>query len=155
MTNSLSVERERLNSLFGRIDEFDEDKELQSHWVKYLCVLSNGHIENSIRYIYSQYAEKRSNENIAKYINSNLRRFQNANTERILTLISAFSKDWRDEIDKFITDEMKKSIDNIVTNKNAIAHGRSVGITSSLLRKYWVNSIKVLEFIEEQTKRNR
>ncbi len=54
-----------------------------------------------------------------------------------------------------LTDEMKDSIDSIVNNKNSIAHGKSVGITSSSLMKYWVNSIKVLEFIEEQTKRNK
>lgn len=152
MSNRLYIEREQLNYLYKRISEFDDDEELKSHLVKYLCVLSNGHIENSIRYIYNQYAEKRSNENIANYINSNLRYFQNAKTEKILTLISTFSKDWRDEMDKFITDEMKDSIDGIVENKNSIAHGRNVGITYSRLIKYWDNSIKVLEFIEGQTK---
>lgn len=152
MVNRLSVEREKLNSLFDKTDEFD-DEEIRSHWVKYLCVLSSGHIENSIRYIYGQYAEKRSHENVANFITNNLRRFQNAKMEKILTVASAFSKDWRDELDKFVTEEMKDSIDSIIHNKNQIAHGKSVGITYLSLKKYWENSLKVLEFIEEQSKK--
>lgn len=152
MANKLSVEREILNSLFRKTNDFEDDKEIQSHWVKYLCVLSSGHIETSIRYIYSQYAEKKSHKNVANYIIYNLRRFQNAKTEKILTLTSAFSKDWRDELEKFITDEMKESIDSIVENRNSIAHGKSVGLTYSSLKKYWENTVNVLEFIEEQCK---
>lgn len=152
MANKLSVEREILNSLFKKTDDFENEKEIQSHWVKYLCVLSSGHIENSIRYIYIHYAEKKSHKNVANHITNNLRHFQNANTEKILTLTSTFSKDWRDELEKFITDDMKDSIDSIVRNRNKIAHGESVGLTYSGLKKYWENTIKVLEFIEKQCK---
>lgn len=154
MANKLSLERERLNSLYRRVKDFDEDPEIQSHWVKYLCILSSGHIENSIRYIYGQYAENKSHENIANYINSNLRKFQNPFTEKIVKLTSAFSKEWGEELNKFITVEMETSINSIVGLRNSIAHGQSVSVTYSSMQRYWENTIKVLEFIEEQSKRS-
>lgn len=154
MVNKISLERERLNILYKRVKDFDEDSEIQSHWVKYLCILSSGHIENSVRYIYGQYAENKSHENIANYINNNLRKFQNPTTEKIIKLTSAFSKEWGEELKKFITLEMETSINSIVGNRNNIAHGQSVTITYSSMKRYWENTIKVLEFIEEQSKRS-
>ncbi len=153
MANKISLERERLNNLYIRTKDFEDDSEIQSHWVKYLCILSSGHIENSIRHIYGQYAENKSHENIANYINSNLRKFQNPTTEKIVNLTSAFSKEWGDELNKFISEEMETSINSIVGLRNSIAHGQSVTVTFSSMQRYWENTIKVLEFIEEQSKR--
>jgi len=152
MTNKLSIERKRLNDLYSKTKDFD-DPELQSHWVKYLCILSSGHIENSIRYIYGTYAENKSHQNIANYMYKNLRRFQNPNTDKIINLTSAFNKDWGKNLEKFISDseEMKSSINSIISLRNLIAHGESVTVTYSSLEKYWENTIKVLDFIEKQT----
>lgn len=153
MTNKISIERKRLNSLYSKTTDFDDDPELQSHWVKYLCILSSGHIENSIRYIYGTYAKNKSHQNIANYIQNNLRRFQNPNTEKIINITSAFNKDWGKNLEKYISDsdEMKSSINSIIGLRNLIAHGESVTVTYSSLEKYWKNTIKVLEFIEKQS----
>ena len=152
MTNKLSIERNRLNYLYSKAKDFD-DPELQSHWVKYLCILSSGHIENSIRYIYGTYAKNKSHENLANYIQNNLRRFQNPKTEKIIDITSAFNKDWGENLEKYLSDsdEMKSSINSIIGLRNSIAHGESVTVTYSSLEKYWKNTIKVLEFIEKQS----
>lgn len=152
MTNKISTERKRLNSLYSKTTDFD-DPEIQSHWVKYLCILSSGHIENSIRYIYGTYAKNKSHENLANYIQNNLRRFQNPKTEKIIDITSAFNKDWGENLEKYLSDsdEMKSSINSIIGLRNSIAHGESVTVTYSSLEKYWKNTIKVLEFIEKQS----
>ena len=150
MANKLSIERKILISLYSKTKDFD-DPELQSHWVKYLCILSSGHIENSIRYIYGRYAENKSHQNIANYIQNNLRRFQNPTTDKIINLTSAFNKEWGENLDKYISAEMKDSINSIVGLRNSIAHGQSVTVTYSSMKNYWENTIKVLEFIEKQS----
>jgi hypothetical protein len=154
MSNKLPIDRKILDSLYSRANDFD-DPEIQSHWVKYLCILSSGHIENSIRHIYGRYAENKANQNIANYIQNNLRRFQNPKTQKIIDLTSAFNKEWGDQLKEFISEEMKDSINSIVGLKNAIAHGQSVSVTYSTLKKYWENTIKVLEFIENQSQKNK
>lgn len=152
MTNKISIERKRLNSLYSKTSDF-KDPEIQSHWVKYLCILSSGHIENSIQYIYGTYAKNKSHENLANYIQKNLSRFQNPKTQKIIDITSAFNKDWGKNLEKYISDsdELKSSINSIIGNRNLIAHGESVTLTYSSLKKYWENTIKVLEFIENQS----
>lgn len=155
MTSRLSSERSKINHLYELIGKFDGEEELRSHLSRYLCIISNGHIEESLRIIYGQYTEnKSSHQNITNYVSKDLGEFRNPNTEKILALTSRFSPEWRKELELFLTDEMKDSLNSIVNIKNALAHGRTTGISYITLKKYWENVIKVLDFIDSQCKKS-
>ncbi len=151
--NKLSIERKKLNYLYEEIGKFKGDPETFSHLTKYLCILSNGYIEETIRTIYSQYAVKTSHPHVANYVYKNLKYFQNAKSDRIIQLTYDFSKTWGHELEAYMTDEMIAGIDSIVNTKNALAHGGNTGITYRDLKKYWDDTTKVLDYIESQCTR--
>lgn len=153
MSSKLSSERSKINHLYDLIGNFDDDEEIRAHLVRYLCIISNGHIEESLRIIYGQYTEsKSSHQNIINYVSRDLGDFRNPNVEKILALASRFSPNWRKELERFLTDEMKESLNSIVNIKNALAHGRTTGISYITLKRYWDNVIKILDFIDSQCK---
>lgn len=148
--SKLAVDRKKLNYLYDEIGNYKGDPEILSHLTKYLCILSNGYLEEAIRTIYGQYVKKTAHPHVANYVNKNLRYFQNAKSERIVELTYAFSKTWGHELEIYMTDEMKDGIDSIVEIKNSLAHGGNVGVTYRDLRNYWENASKVLDYIESQ-----
>jgi len=141
----------RLDSLFEKVKNI-QDFELQAEWAKYLCVLVSGYLETAIRAIYSEYARNKANKNVANFVSSRLSGFQNPNVDMILQRARAFSPIWADELESVLNtrDELKNSVNSIVTNRNHIAHGENVGITYTTIYKYYQNAIKVMEMIENQ-----
>jgi len=59
-----------------------------------------------------------------------------------------FEKDWKREINK-LPYIAKVSFNNILTNKNALAHGTPCSITLDEVIKYYNNSKKVIQKIDE------
>lgn len=154
MSRKLSNERSKINYLYKLIGDYNGDEEIRAHLVRYLCIISNGHIEESLRLIYSQYTEnKSSHQNIINYVSRDLGDFRNPNTQKILDLTTKFSPEWRKELELFLTDEMKDSLNSIVNIKNALAHGRTTSISYINLKKYWDNVLRVLDFIDDQCKK--
>lgn len=48
--------KNRLDSLFGRINSLAGDIEMQAQWAQYLCIITSGFIESSIRILFIEYA---------------------------------------------------------------------------------------------------
>jgi NAD-specific glutamate dehydrogenase len=111
-------QRRRLDDVFQKVRDLSWDAELQAHWARYLCILTSGFIETSVRTIYLQYAEQKSAPYVASYVESQLSRFQNPRMERIIQLASAFNPRWGDEIRSNMADELKDAIDSIVSLRN-------------------------------------
>jgi len=152
--NDLALKRKKLNYIFEKVGKYDsEDGEIDSYLAKYLCILSSGFLEESIRTIYGNYAEGKSNRNVTEYVKKRLRSFQNADYESILQTTYSFSNEWGNNLEKFVTEEMKTSINSIVNNKNLLAHGSNSGITYDSLKNYFENSLKVLDFLETLCKK--
>ncbi|NJN67634.1 MAG: hypothetical protein HC884_13435 [Chloroflexaceae bacterium] len=146
------IERQRrhLNEVFQKVRALSWDAELQSHWARYLCVLVSGFIETSVRAIYLQYAEKKSDPYVASYVESQLSRFQNPRMERIIQLASAFNPRWGNELRTSVADELKDAVDSIVILRNKIAHGESVGVTYTRILEYYQKANKVIDLLIKQ-----
>lgn len=142
--------RQQLDHLFKRIAAYREDLELQSHWARYLCILTSGFLETSVRSIYGQYARTKSAPFVANYVDGQLKRFQSPKMENILELTRSFSTDWEERLRDAVEGEPKDAVDSIVSNRHNIAHGKSVGITYHTVRRYYGNAIKVIELIDAQ-----
>ena len=145
----ITSNKDRLDFLFTKIEDIPEDLELQAHWAKYLCVLVSGFLEKSVSLILKEYAERNSSPIITNFVEKKIGRFQNANMKKIMQLIMSFNSDWADTLEKELSGETKDSVDSIVANKNNIAHGVSVGITYAQIKKYYENSLVLIERIEE------
>lgn len=151
MNNITAVRyKQRLDNLFNQIRAFSGNVELQSHWAKYLCILTVGFLETSVRAIYSEYARTNGPPFAGNFVNIQLKYFQNPKMEKILELTKLFSSEWESNLKIVAGDEAKSAVDSIVAIRNRIAHGEWVGITYASVQCYYQNVQKVVRLIDEQ-----
>ena len=153
MKNPTVIEgKERLDRLFEKVNAYNEDEELKAHLVQYLCVQVSGFIETSVRAILIDYAgRKGSDQYVSNFVENQLQRsIQNPNVDTILQLIRSFNANWEVCLRAQVTEEMKSSIGSIRSNRNQIAHGVSVTISYAPTRRYYQDTVAVIELIEQQ-----
>lgn len=142
--------RNRLDSLIGQIPNLTDASGLQSHLVKFACVLVCGYIEVSLRDILQEYTHTRASENIRQFVNKQLGRSRNPNMEGIVQLVGAFSQDWAEDMRIKTQGRLKDHVDSLVANRNQIAHGESVGLSYVQLEGYYRSALAVIELVEKQ-----
>ena len=144
------LELRRLIDLTSRATE---DINLQGHWGRYLCVMAAGFLEYSLQTLYADFATNSSSYHVSQFVSQHLGRIYNPNSERFLQTAGDFSKEWREELAEFFLEDpdlRQGAINSIMSIRNKIAHGESVGITPARVREYLDRSVEVLEFIERQ-----
>lgn len=146
MNANIMIQKQKIDALFNLISSA-EDEELQSHWAKYLCVLISGYLENAMRIALTEYVSSRAHPNISQYINKNVQKLTNLNSQKIGDLLNSFNDEWKSNFLSMITDEEREAINTIVTNRHNIAHGRDVGLTISSVKTYYERVIHAVEII--------
>lgn len=145
---------QRLQTLIKRVDEAcGGNIEMQSHWAKYICILSAGVIENALREFYTDYAVKQVSEPVGRYVSSTISPIKNPKIQKFLEIASAFQQAWRDELEIYANLEGRgDAINSIMTNRHQVAHGKShiSNITLAQLKEYLAKAVEVLEFIDQQ-----
>lgn len=128
----IHAEVERLLSLQHELPD-----ELQGSFARYLCVLASSYLEASCRQLIFEYARKRSDPTVLRYVEAGVAGFRNPNTETILQLVGRFSVALRDSVKQQISDKIKTSVDSIYANRNSVAHGRPSGVSIGQMRGYY------------------
>ncbi len=149
MNVDLARERSRIDNIFALTSKLNYDEELVSHWARYLCVLTSGMLEQSLRIMLSDYATRHANDEVARHSHKHVQRLTNLNNERLCELLGSFSAEWRKAFEASVRDEQKAAVDSLVANRNEIVHGRNVGITINRVRDYYKRSLEVVEWIRE------
>lgn len=141
---------QRIDNLFSRVASFDDPKD-KSEWSKYLCILVSGYIEESLRVLLEDYASERKNASspIKNFVLKQIKNITNCKTQKILDTLDSFDSSWKDAFEEKITPEIKDSIDSIVANRHAIAHGKNTGITYTTVTNYYKNIKKAIEILED------
>ena len=79
---------------------------------------------------------------------SRLSEFQNPKVGKICELLGAFdpalAATWREAL----SDEQADAIDSIVSNRNQIAHGRSIGLSFDVWNRYYKSALQALARME-------
>jgi hypothetical protein len=138
--------RQRLDGLFKKTGQIT-DLELQAHWARYLCVLTSGFLEVSVRALFGQYARRVSAPSVASYVEKRLEDFQSAKMNNICALTKMFNEEWAEQLETDTVGELKDAVDSIVANRHQIAHGNDVGITHARMKAYYERSVKVVDLI--------
>jgi hypothetical protein len=141
--------RKRLDAVFSRAPSSSSDIELQADFAKYLCVLVSGFFENALIALVLDYVEKRSSPGVTAFVERQLGFWTNPNTEKICTLFGAFDPDWRQELEQYLIDEKKESVNSLVALRHKIAHGESVGTSLSQIRRYYQTITEVVDDIDK------
>ena len=147
-------EKQKIDHVFDLANHIEPNDELLSHWAKYLCVLTSGFIENSLRLILIHFVEHRASPQVLNFVESRIRSITNLNEDRVAQLLGAFSYNWRDRFSKKRTQEQKDAIDSVIANRHLIVHGRSVELTLARMRGYYTEIVKAITIIDEECVNN-
>ena len=153
-----SVELDRqaaaLRQLIKRVghDPTTRALEMQGHWARYICVLSAGYVENSVREIYGCYIKKNSySPAVIRYAIKQLDGVQNPRPEKLVKIAAAFDLAWGRDLDIYLNQNYRSdAVNSIMSNRHLIAHGRSSNITVGQVSLYLGKVVEIAEFMETQ-----
>lgn len=145
--------RQRIDALFNKISSVANLAD-KSEWSKYLCILVSGYIEESLRVLLEAYSATRASTNIQNFISKQIKGITNCKTNKIIDVLSKFNPVWGSDFasqiaaKSSIADEIKNSIDSIVDNRHAIAHGKNTGISYPTVLNYYNSVKKAVDVLE-------
>lgn len=149
MTGQAEVNRLRqiLDGTFKRATAVGPDLELQSDFARYLCVLVSGFLENAVGELLLEHTRRYSQPSIQRFVEFRLQRLTNLKAQRLLDLLGSFDPEWRSDLERFLVDERKDAVDSIVSLRNSISHGQSVGVTFVRVKEYYGHIQTVVDHI--------
>lgn len=152
MNIDITRHKQRLDNLFSEASKITDFK-MQGEWARYLCVLSSGYLENSIRIILESYTTVNSSLRIQRFNEPIIGNITNCKTGKITKILEQFDPTWgttfTSEINKKskIPDEIKDSIDSLVQTRHDIAHGKNVGAGYVRIKGYFDKAEIVIQII--------
>ena len=151
MTGRAEVNRLRqiLEGTFDRAMSIGPDPELQSDFARYLCILVSGFLEKAVAELVLEHARRHSQASIQRFVEYRSRRITNINAQRLQELLGTFDPVWQSDLEKFLVDERKAAVDSIVSLRNLISHGQSVGVTFVRVKEYYEHVREVLEHVAD------
>lgn len=149
MIPDINREIHKIDRIFDLVKNLDPAEELLAHWAKYLCVLTSGLIENSLRIILTRYVADKASPQVANFVESKIKGITNLNDEKISQLLGAFSSEWGDRFTTKRTEPQKAAIDSVIANRHLIVHGRSVGLSFVRMKEYFEEVVKTIKLIDE------
>ncbi len=153
MKPQILAHKQRLDNLYAKVALVPTPQE-QVEWSKYLCVLTAGFIEDSLRALILDYSKNNASLKIQRFVEKEISYVTNCKTERILEVLNKFDPKWTTTFETEIKNsspidkEVKDSIDSIVSNRHLIAHGKSVGLTYSKVKKYYGYCTRAIQILE-------
>ena len=104
--------KSQLDAAFDRAKRLAHlaDLETQADFARYLCVLVSGYLEKSISELVLEHARQCGGPSMQRFVESNTRRFSNANAQRIKELLGSFNTDWKADLDELLVDEFKDAL---------------------------------------------
>ena len=126
--------------------------EMQGHWARYICVLSAGYVENSVREIYGCYIKKNSYSSaVIRYAIKQLDGVQNPRPEKLVKIAASFDQSWGRDLEIHLNQNYRsEAVNSIMSNRHLIAHGRSSNITVGQISLYLGKVDEIAEFLETQ-----
>jgi len=152
MNYRINAQIRSLDSLFSIAERID-DEEIKGHFSKYLCIKTSGLLENYFKSQIGDYVDASSSKPTANYIKSKFKTFTNIDYDKIHKLFDSFSSDWTNTLEIQITDELKSSLNAIISNRNNIAHGNNDSITFGNMKVHYQNMKKIIEILDTVIKK--
>jgi len=141
--------RQRIAAAFARSAGISDDTELLADQARYLCVLVSGFIEKSVAEIVLEYTRRSSTPSVQRFVEKRTAHFTNANAEKVLQLLGSFDPKWRQDLEDILVDEYKDAFDSVVSLRQQIAHGGSVGVTYVRIKDYFDAITQVIDYIQD------
>lgn len=141
-----------IDTLFATCDLIG-DEEIKSHFSKYLCVKVSGLLENYMKSQVGDYVDATCSQATAKYVKNKLRTFTNIDYKKLSSFLESFDSNWCSEFQRLVVDDMKSSLNGIISNRNNIAHGVNDSITPSVIKRHYENLKLIIGILDNIIKR--
>jgi hypothetical protein len=132
--------------------EAGSDSEVKAHWAKYVCVLVSGYIEQSVKEILLEHAESKSSPRIVSYVTRTWPSSKNMACTAISEILQHFDVDWQKSFDDWSSkDERKKEINEIISWRNNIAHGKESSTNNVTINSVGIKfntACSLIDFLE-------
>ena len=157
MNPKIHANKQKLDNLYLKVSTVPNAQD-KVEWSKYLCVLTAGFIEESLRVLLMEFAKNNSSKQIQRYLEKEIGHITNCKTERIIEVLNKFDIRWATDFEKDIKDkspidkEIKDSLDSVVSNRHLIAHGKSVGMSYTTIKEYYNYCITAISILENTIK---
>ena len=141
-----------LDALFEVADKIT-DEEVKGHFSKYLCIKTSGLLETYFKGQIGDYVDATSPKPIANFTKDKFKTFTNIDTNKIQKLFNSFSPIWTETFDKEMSDELKSSLNAIISNRNNIAHGNNDSITFLSIKEHYANVKQIILILDKIIKK--
>ena len=125
---------------------------LSAHWAKYTCVLISGYIEQSVKEILLEHVSKNSGTRINRYVERTWPSSRNMRYRALFNVLEDFEPGWAEKFESWVDkDERKKEINEIVSWRNSIAHGKESNtnnVTLSSVKEKFRIACQLVDYIE-------
>lgn len=155
MTEKKKSPRKSYRARLERLAEKQPDNpEEQADWAKYICVLVSGFIEQAVKEILLEFAQRHEVNRLQSYIEGTWPESRNMKTSNIKEILTHFDQTWGARFDEWLKnkDQYKSEINSLIASRNDIAHGKEANTTNVTLRST-KNRLKIalelVEFIED------
>ena len=138
----------RIDDLFKATSILPDDIEIRSHWARYLCILSYGYIETSVRNIFLVYAKNKAHAYVVNFVEKGLDRFRNATMNNIKDLARMFNQEWVEAIEQDLDQEVIDAVNSLANNRHQISHGKHTGISLVFVKKWHEKSRELIKYLE-------
>lgn len=150
MSQSDTMQRSmaRIEDTFERAKAFDDRPDVQADYVRYLCVLVTGYLEQAVVSVVLNYVDTAGSASFSRYVSKTLQRPGSMRADNILRLVGRFDRDWKNQLEQKLTVQHREIIGTIYANRNRIAHGEDVDLTYRQVRNGFDTATKAVELIE-------
>jgi len=129
------------------------ETEIHAHWAKYACVLISGFIEQALKEVVLEYAESKAAPQIRNHIEHTWPKSRNMRSDVIQRTLEGLDKGWSKKHEEWSNEnQRKKEINEIITWRNDIVHGKESNLNSitlvSVKDKFKV-ACDLVDFIED------
>lgn len=140
----------KLDRLFALADAIEDNDEVKSYHVQYLCIKTSGLIEACFKEFIENYLKKKCPQPISNYVVSRFNHFTNADYDKLKETLGLFCNDWKVCFVYSVNDEMKASLNSVVNLRHNFAHGvnSSSNISFSEMKKHYNNVKAIINLME-------
>ncbi len=139
----------RIDDVFERAVGFDDEPDIQTDYVRYLCVLVTGFLEQAVVRVILNYVDALGDPSLSRYVAETLRRPGSMQVEQILRLVGRFNEDWRTELGEKLTTRHREAIGSVYASRNKIAHGEDVDLAYRQIRGDYDLVREAIDFLED------
>ena len=156
MHPEITHNEQKLTYLFQQARELqkleDVDDQLKAQFVWYLCIRTSGYLESSVKTILLEYVESNARSRpVVDFAREKLKYARALDRGEILGLVKQFSTEWRSNLGELINADHRRSLENLLTNRNEIAHGGDAyNLKLNDLETYYQDAKEVVKHVYDE-----